>query len=121
MVALLFCGICLIYEFADSFNVYDNTSYKCVVEQSVYPYSCVIVSFVSNFTLSATLIMAAVRERIFLLGGSYITSYTTSWFSSEVLPGVLKICIFSKYFDPLFSTFGHLVGFSNGFFNPAWK
>ena len=63
--------------FADDFGVSGNSSYTCVVELSTDPSYCVIVIFAAKFPLYTALIMAAVVERFFLVGGPYITSGTT--------------------------------------------
>ena len=77
MVTLLFYSVYLVKEVAGDFYVSGNYSSTCVVEEATYFYSCVIVSFTSKFVLSAALIMAAVKERIFLVVGSETISYTT--------------------------------------------
>ena len=78
MVAFILYGMSVVESFSDDYGVSDNASSTCVLEQSLYPSSCVIVGFPSNFTLFATLKMAAVRERLLLVGGSDITYDTTS-------------------------------------------
>ena len=50
----------------------------CVVEEDIYPYYCVIVSFTSKFSFYSVLTMAVVRESLLLVGGSDTTSYTNS-------------------------------------------
>ena len=59
--------------------------------------------------------MASVIKRIFLVGGSYITSDTTSLWASEGLPVVPKKELSLIDCEPLFSPLGHLVGFSGDF------
>ena len=78
MVDLLFCGMSLVDKFSDAFNVSDNAFSTCVAEEATYTSSCAIVSFEVKFKLYAAFIMAAVRERIFFVGGSDTTSDTTS-------------------------------------------
>ena len=78
MLALLFCCISLVDEVVDAFGVSDHASSTCVVEEATDPSSCVIVSFSVKFESSAALIMATVRERIFLVGGSDTKSDTIS-------------------------------------------
>ena len=90
MVALLFCGIYLLYEVSDAFDVYENAYSTCVLEEATYPSSCVIVGFEAKFAWSAALIMATVREQLLFLRGSETTSDTNSLWVSEELPGVFK-------------------------------
>ena len=80
----------LVDDFADSFDVSENTYSTCVVEEATDISSCVIVSFSENFALSDALIMDAVREILLLVVSSDTTSDTTSWWVSEGLPGVIK-------------------------------
>ena len=71
MVALLLFDVSLVEVFANYFDVSENSASTCVVEESTHPSYCVIVMFAAKFALSDALIMAAVRERLLLVGGSY--------------------------------------------------
>ena len=95
MIALLFCGMSSVDEVADDFDVSDNTSFTCVVEEATDTSSCVIVIFADMFAFSAKLIVDSVRGRVFLVIGSDITYDTTSLWVSKGLTGVLKIYISS--------------------------
>ena len=78
MVAFLFCGVSLVYEFVYDFDISENDSSTCVVELSTYFSSSVIVGFPANFPLSAALIVASLRERLFFVGDSDTTSDNNS-------------------------------------------
>ena len=93
MVVLLLCGFYVVEEVAYAFNITDKYASTCVVEEATDPSSFVIVSFAARFSLSATLIIDSVKERILFVGGSDTTSNTTSRWVVEGLPGVLKIFI----------------------------
>ena len=109
----------LLDKFEDAFDVSDNASYTCVVEEYIYLSSCVVFSFTAKFVLYAALIMAAVREWIVLVGGSYTASDTNSWWVSEGLPWVLKKDISSIYCEALFNRLGQLVRVSDDCFTLA--
>ena len=94
MVTILLFGMSLVEEVADDFNIPENPASTCVVEEDIDTSSWVIVSFVTNFASSYTIIMARVREHIFLAEGPDTTSDNTSWCSNDMLPWVLKIYIF---------------------------
>ena len=93
---LLYCV--LVDEVLDTLGGSDNDFSTYIEEEETYTSSFVIVSFSAKFTLSATLIMAAERKLMLLVGGSDTTYNTTYWWVSEGFPRVLKIdfyCILS--------------------------
>ena len=54
----------LVEEFADTFDVFDNASSACVVEEATDPTYLAIVGFAYTFALFAVLIMPTVIERL---------------------------------------------------------
>ena len=72
----------LVDDVSEDFDVSENDSSTCVLEEATYPFSCVIVSFSDKFAWSAVLIMAVAREQIFFVGGSDTTyDATPLWVS----------------------------------------
>ena len=63
--------------------------YPCCRGSYIPPFLCYFW-FLEKFSLSSELNMTEVRERILLVGGSYKTSDTTSWWMSKGLPGAKK-------------------------------
>ena len=67
--------------------------YMCCLGSYIYFFLC-YSSFCGQNLLSDSLIMVAVRECIFLVGGLETKYYNTSWWVSDMLSGVLKIGFF---------------------------